>query len=117
MIIKMISYFEVTGSTQAQEAFPMNATNDHSAAKGARGWWQYPPRPGLQRLISPWEYRHLRAFGVSRIAGGSVAAGAGLVCLSYRVHGWAVFFFAIGAANLAGGCWYLTIDRSAPART
>ena len=95
----------------------MNAPNDNTDAKRLREWWLTPPRPGMQRLISPWEYRHVRVFGVTRIAGGSVAAAAGLVCLSYRVYGWAAFFLAVGAANLAGGYWYLTIDRSAPART
>ena len=91
----------------------MNAANDNAAAKGLRGWWASPPRPGLQRLINPWEYRHLRAIGVTRIAGGSVAAGAGVICLSYRVYGWAGFFLAIGALNVGGGYWYLTVDRSA----
>ena len=95
----------------------MNAPNDHTAAKGMHGWWASPPRPGMQRLISPWEYRHLRAFGVTRIAGGSVAAAAGVVCLSYGVYDWAAFFLVIGTLNLAGGYWYLTIDRSAPTRT
>jgi hypothetical protein len=71
----------------------------------------------MQRLINPWEYRHLRAFGVTRVFGGSVAAGAGVICLSYGVYGWAAFFLAIGAGNLAGGSWYLTIDRSASAGT
>ena len=89
----------------------MNAPND-SAAHGLRGWWLSTPRSGLHRLISPWEYRHLRAFGVTRVFGGGVAAAAGAVCLSYRVYGWAAFFLAIGALNLAGGCWFLTIDRS-----
>jgi len=71
----------------------------------------------MQRLIVPYEYRHLRFFGVGRIAGGSVAAAAGVVCLSYGVHGWAAFFLVLGALNLAGGSWYLTIGRSASART
>jgi hypothetical protein len=93
----------------------MNASHDNTAAKGLRGWWQSPPRPGLQRLINPWEYRHLRAFGVTRIARGSVAAAAGVLCLSYGANGWAAFFLLIGALNLAGGSWYLTIARSAPA--
>jgi len=95
----------------------MNAPSDHPAVKGLRDWWATPPRPGLQRMINPWEYRHLRAFGTTRIAGGSVAAGAGLICLAYGVYGWAAFFGAIGAGNLAGGYWYLTIDRSAAAGT
>ena len=90
----------------------MNAPDDNIAAEGLRTWWLSPPRPGMQRLINPWEYRHLRAFGVTRVFGGSVAAGAGVVCLSYRVYGWAGFFLVIGAANIAGGAWYLTIDRS-----
>ena len=95
----------------------MNAPNDNTAAKGLRGWWASPPRPGLQRMINPWEYRHLRAFGLTRIAGGSVAVAAGVICLAYGVKGWAAFFLAIGALNLAGGSWYITIDRSAPAGT
>jgi len=95
----------------------MNARNDHSAAKGLRGWWLSPPRPGLQRLINPVAYRHLRFFGVGHIAGGSVAAAAGVICLSYGVYGWAAFFLVIAALNIGGGYWYLTIDRSAAART
>jgi hypothetical protein len=94
----------------------MNASNGSTSAKGLRRWWFTPPRSGLQRLIIPWEYNHLRGFGVTRIAGGSLAAGAGLICLAYGVYGWAAFFLVIGAANLAGGYWYLSIDRSAPAR-
>jgi len=91
----------------------MNAPNDNTAVKGLREWWLSPPRPGMRRLINPWEYRHLRAFGVTRILGGSVAAGAGVVCLAYDAYGWAAFFLVIGALNLGGGYWYLTIDRSA----
>ena len=95
----------------------MNAPNDNTAPKGLRKWWLSPPRTGLQRLIYPFEYRHLRAFGVTRIAGGSLGAGAALICLAYGVYTWAAFFLVIGAANLAGGCWYLTINRSASARS
>jgi hypothetical protein len=95
----------------------MNAPNDNTAAKGLRGWWRSPPRPGMQRLIIPWEYRHLRGFGVTRIAGGCVAAVAGLVCLAYGVYPWAAFFLILGGLNLGGGYWYLTIDRSASAQT
>jgi len=95
----------------------MNGPNDNTAATGPRGWWRSPPRPGLQRLINPFEYRHLRAFGVTRIAGGSVATAAGVICLSYGVYRWAAFFLVLGALNLGGGYWYLTIDRSASAPT
>ena len=93
----------------------MNARNDNTAAKGMRGWWLSPPRSGMRRLINPWEYRHLRAFGVTRIAGGSVAGGAGGVCHAYGVYGWAAFFLVLAGLNLAGGYWYLSIDRSASA--
>ncbi len=54
---------------------PMNAPDRNTAAKRLREWWASRPRSGLQRLIIPWEYRHLRVFGVMRIAGGIVAAG------------------------------------------
>jgi hypothetical protein len=70
----------------------------------------------MQRLIAPWEYRHTRFFGVTRIAGGTLAAAAGVVCLSYDVYSWAAFFLVLGALNLAGGYWYMTIARSASAR-
>ena len=94
----------------------MNAPHDSTAAKRLRRWWFTPSRPGLHRLINPWEYRHLRVVGGTRIAGGTVAAAAGVVCLSYGVYGWAAFFLVLAALNLAGGYWYLTIARSAPAR-
>jgi hypothetical protein len=94
----------------------MSASNGNTLAKRLGRWWFTPPRPGLQRLIIPYEFRHLRGFGVTRIFGGSVGAAAGLICLAYGAYGWAAFFLLIGAANLAGGYWYLSIDRSAPAR-
>jgi hypothetical protein len=87
-----------------------------ASARGLSGWWQSPPRRGMRRLIAPWEYRHLRVFGLVRIAGGTVAAGAGVVCLAYAAYGWAAFFLAIAALNLAGGYWFLSIDRSGSAR-
>ena len=83
----------------------------------ARGQWLSPTRPGIYRLVPPWVYRHPRFFGAGHIAGGSVAAAAGLTCLSYGVHGWAAFFLVIAALNLGGGYWYLTIARSASAAT
>jgi hypothetical protein len=106
----------------------MNAPNGNTAAKGLRGRWASPPRPGLQRLISPWEYRHLPGFGVTRAAAGGFQLGIGLVLLSlgrsaeteqerrkmYRLSAW---FLVPAAANLAGGYWYIAIASSAPART
>jgi hypothetical protein len=85
--------------------------------KGLRGWWLTPPRTGIYRLIAPWEFRHLRFFGVPRIAGGLLGVAAGVICLSYGVYGWAAFFLVVAALNLAGGSWYLTIARSASPRT
>ena len=41
----------------------------------------------------------------------------GLTCLTYGAYGWAGFFLVLGALALAGGYWYLTIDRSGPTRT
>ncbi len=81
----------------------------------ARGRWLSSARPGIYRLVPPWVYRHPRFFGVGHIAGGVVQAAAGLICLAYGVPGWAAFFLGIAALNLAGGFWYLSIDRSAPA--
>jgi len=70
----------------------------------------------MQRLINPWVYRHLRAFAITRIAGGFVASTAGVVCLWYAAYGWAAFFLVLGVLNLAGGYWYITIARSVPPR-
>lgn len=95
----------------------MDAPNDPTTFRRLRAWWASPPRRGMRRLIIPWEYRHLRAFGVARVVGGSVAAGAGLVCLPFGVYGWAAFFLGLAALNVAGGSWYLTIDRAASPRT
>ena len=106
----------------------MNAPNGNIAAKGLRGWWLTPPRPGLHRLISPWEYRHLGVSGVTRAAAGGFQLGIGLVLLSlgrsaetdqerrrmYRLSAW---FLVPAAGNLVGGYWYITIARSASART
>lgn len=94
----------------------MDARNDDIAEKRLRRWWLSPPRSGMQRLIAPYEYRHLRAFGVTRVAGGGIAAAAGIVCLSYSAYGWAAFFLVIAALNLSGGSWYLAIARSHSSR-
>jgi hypothetical protein len=95
----------------------MNASSNNTAPRGLRGWWLSTPRTGTHLLINPLEYRHLRFYGATRVFGGSAAAGAGIICLSYKAYGWAAFFLAIGSLNLAGGSWYLTIDRSGSART
>ena len=105
----------------------MNAPDD-TAAKGLRGRWQSPQRPGMQRWISPWEYRHLRGSGFTRAAAGGFQLGIGLVLVSlgrkagtdeerrkmYRLSAW---FLVPAAGNLAAGYWYITIAGPAAART
>ena len=66
----------------------MNAPHDNTAPKGLRGWWASPPRSGMRRLISPWEYRHLRAWAGVRIAGAIGLAGLGVVTLSFGGSDW-----------------------------
>ena len=90
----------------------MKVRNWKTAGKRLREWWLSPPRSGMQRLVAPPEYRHLRAVGVTRLAGGIVAAAAGIVCLSYGAYGWAAFFLVVGALDLPVGYWELTIARS-----
>ena len=100
----------------------MHALNDNAAPKGLREWWTSPPRSGMQLIISPWEYRHLRSFAGLRIAGGLVLAGLGFVTLSFggndwKTYGWTMAFLAAVAASLAFTHWELSIARSAAART
>ena len=103
----------------------MNAPNDNAAAKGLRRWWASPPRRGVQRLISPWEYRHLNAVAPVRFAAGGFQFGIGLVLLSlgrqagtdaerrkmYRLSAW---FLLPAAGNLLGG--YLDTIAASSAR-
>ena len=106
----------------------MNAPNDNTAAKGLRGWWLSPPRPGTHRLISPWEYRHLSVSGVTRAAAGGFQLGIGLVLLSLarqaetdrerrKMFVLSALFLVPAAGNLAAGYWYITIASSASTRT
>jgi hypothetical protein len=106
----------------------VNTPNDNPASKGLRGRWLSPPRPGIQRFISPWEYRHLRISGVTRAAAGGFQLGIGLVLLSlgrqagtdherrkmYRLSAW---FLVPATGNLASGYWYTTIAPTAPPQT
>jgi hypothetical protein len=95
----------------------MTAPNDNTARTGLRGWWTSPPRTGLRLIISPWEYRHLRAFASARIAGAVVLAGLGLVTLSVggtdaKTYAWTIAFVAAAAAHLVFASWELSIARS-----
>jgi hypothetical protein len=93
----------------------MNAADGNTARKALRRWWLSTPRSGSHLLINPWEYRHLSTFGALRIAGGSVAGAAGIICLSYDAYDWAAFFLVIASLNVAGGYWYIHIARSGTA--
>jgi hypothetical protein len=81
-------------------------------AKRLREWWRSPPRSGIQRLIAPPEFRHLRAYGTTRLAGAVLAAAAGFVCLANVAYGWAAFFLIVAALNLSAGYWELALARS-----
>jgi hypothetical protein len=90
-----------------------NASNN-KAAKGLRGWWTSPPRSGLRLIISPIEYRHLRAWGRVRIASAILLTGPGVVTLSFggndqKTYGWAIWFLGGAAANAAFGSWELSL--------
>jgi hypothetical protein len=96
----------------------MNASNDNTAPQGLRGWWASPARSGMQRIISPWEYRHLRFSAGGRIGAGTILVGLGVVTFSFggndwKTYGWTMAFLATAAANVAFANWELAIARSA----
>ena len=100
----------------------MDTQNDNTARKGLRGWWASPQRSGVRRVISPWEYRHLRFWAGVRMAAGLALIGLGAVTLSFggndwKTYGWALVFLALAAAQFSFAYWELTIARSGPART
>jgi hypothetical protein len=100
----------------------MNASTDSTAPRDLRGWWSSPPRSGMQRIISPWEYRHLRAWAGVRMASGIAVAGLGVVTLSFggsdrKTYGWAMAFLALAAAQCSFAYWELVIARSASPQT
>jgi len=87
-----------------------------------------PPRSGLGRLITPWEYRHLHAVANLRFAAGGFQLGIGLVLLSlgrkadtdqerrkmYRLSAW---FLVPAAGNFLGGYLDTIAARTPPPRT
>jgi hypothetical protein len=100
----------------------MHALRNNTAPRGLRGWWSSPPRSGMRLIISPWEYRHLRAWAGVRIAGGIVLAGLGVVTLSFggndsKTYGWTIACLAAAAAHWAYASWELSIARSAAPRS
>jgi hypothetical protein len=95
----------------------MDAADNNSAPNRLRGWWTSPPRAGVRLIISPWEYRHLRAWVRVRIVGGVVLAALGVVTLSFggddwKTYGWTIAFLALAAADWAWAYWELSIVRS-----
>jgi hypothetical protein len=95
----------------------MQPPNNNTPPRGLRGWWTSPPRSGLRLVISPWEYRHLRAWANVRIAGGIVLACLSVVTLAFggndsKTYSWALAFLAASAANFAFAYWELSVDRS-----
>ncbi|HUA46633.1 MAG TPA: hypothetical protein VMA77_15485 [Solirubrobacteraceae bacterium] len=100
----------------------MQAADNNTASKGLAGWWKSPPRTGMRLIISPWEYRHLRAWARVRITTGIVLAGLGLVTLSFggndsKTYAWTLAFFAAATAQWAYAYWELSIARSTAAGT
>jgi hypothetical protein len=98
----------------------MRVPSSEAGPEGLRGWWTSPPRSGLRLIISPWEYRHLRAFGSVRMTSGIALVGLSIVTLAFggndgKTYGWAAAFLAGAAANLAFGYWELSMSRSVPA--
>jgi hypothetical protein len=76
----------------------------------------------MQRIIAPWEYRHLRAFARVRNAAGIFLAGCGALTLSFggsdwKTYGWTAFWLVLAALQFSVGYWEITIARSAPPRT
>jgi hypothetical protein len=88
----------------------------NDAVHSLREWWASPPRSGACRWLAPWEYRHLRLFGIIRLITGAAVLAAGLICLSHNAYGWAAFFLTLAALNVAGGRWELSIAKTTPGR-
>ena len=98
----------------------MNASNPSTPRDRLRQWWASPPRTGLRRIISPWEYRHLRIGAGLRIGGAVVLTGLGVVTLGFggsdaKTYAWSLVFLLPAAANLAFAIWELAIADSATA--
>jgi hypothetical protein len=95
---------------------PMRAPNDTTA----------PPRTGLRRLITPWEYRHRRSVASVRFASGGFTLGVGLVLLSLgrqgepgqersKCFGFAALFLGLTPLQFFGGYLDMTADRAGSA--
>jgi len=95
-----------------------NTAHDNTARRRLRQWWASPPRTGLQRIISPWEYRHLRLSAGLRIGGAIALTTLGVITLGFgggtgEAVAWSLVFLLPAAANLACALWELSIAGSA----
>jgi hypothetical protein len=100
----------------------MNASNINTAPHRLRGWWSSPPRSGMQRLLAPWEYRHLRFWATVRAGAGIVLIALGIITVSFggsnwTTYGWTIALEAAAAAQFSWAYWELTIARSTSPRT
>jgi hypothetical protein len=92
------------GGITARGRHPMDAPNEKNGPGGLRGWWKSSPRSGVQLIIAPWEYRHLRGWARVRIASGAVLVVLGLLTLGFggtdwKTYGWAIGFVAAATAQ------------------
>jgi hypothetical protein len=96
----------------------MDAPNEHTT----------PSQSVMQRLITPWERRHLHAIAGVRFAAGGFHLGIGVVLLSLgrragtgrerrKCYGWAAWFLVMAALLFSGGYLYMAVACSAPPRT
>jgi hypothetical protein len=98
----------------------MNASNPSTPLDRLRRWWASPPRTGPRRIISPWEYRHLRFWAGVRIGSAVALTALGIVTLGVgggtgKAFAWSLVFLLPAAANLTFALWELAIAGSAPA--
>ncbi len=98
----------------------MNASNPSTPRDRLRQWWASPPRTGLRRILSPWEYRHLRFSAGLRIGGAVALTALGVITLGFgggtgKAVAWSLVFLLPAAANLACALWELAIADSAAA--
>jgi hypothetical protein len=98
----------------------MNASNPSTPRERLRQWWASPPRTGLRRILSPWEYRHLRLSAGLRIGGAVALTTLGVITLGFgggtgEAFAWSLVFLLPAAANLATALWELSIAGSTAA--
>jgi hypothetical protein len=74
----------------------------------------------MRRVISPWEYRHLRACARVRTVSAIGLTGLGVLTITFggsdrKTYGWTAAWLAVAAANAAFASWELKIAaESAP---